>query len=213
MRRLVLTLVVALVAIGANSASAQMVSAGVMGGLTMATADVKGDVFTSDVGTRTGWHLGALAKADITPYFGVQAEFMYSQKGFGEGNGTVALSVNYIEIPIFLVLQLPGKISPHLLLGAVLGLESGCKVTSDTLDNVPCEEVTVLPLQTKGADSGLMFGLGLDVNAGPGILFGDLMYNYGLTDISEPSLDVDNIKTRTFYVTAGFRFAVGRTSQ
>ncbi len=213
MRRLVLTLVVALVGIGVDSASAQMVSAGIRGGLNMATADVDADLLTSDVGTRTGFHLGVVGKADITPYFGVQAELIYSQKGFGAGDDNIALSVNYFEIPIYLVLQIPGKISPHLLLGAVLGLESGCSVTSDTLDNEPCENLTTLPLQTKGADSGLMFGAGVDLNAGPGILFGDVLYNYGLTDISEPSLDVKSIKTRTFYASLGYRITIGRTSQ
>ena len=213
MRRLVLTLVAALTAVSAGPAGAQVVSAGVRGGMNLATASVKGDIFTGDVGTRTGFHLGILGKADITPYFGVQAEVMYSQKGFGQGDGPASLALNYFEIPIFIVLQIPGKVAPHLLLGAVLGLESGCSVSNDQLDNVPCEELTLLPLQTKGADSGLMFGVGVDFHLGHGALFGDVMYNYGLTNVSEPSLDIDYIKTRTLYISAGYKVPIGSTTQ
>ena len=58
-----------------------------------------------------------------------------------------------------------------------------------------------------------MFGLGAAMRLGPGSIFADAIYNYGLTDISEPSLDVDSIKTRTFYLSLGYMFSVGETSQ
>ena len=178
----------------------------------MATVDVKGSIFTGDVGTRTGFHFGLLAKADITPYFAVRVDAMYSQKGFAKGSGDIALDVDFVEIPIYFVVQIPGKIQPYLLLGAVLGLQTSCKVSSGNQQNVPCDEVTTLP-STTGADSGLMFGLGAAVRLGPGSIFADAIYNYGLTDISEPSLDVDSIKTRTFYLSFGYLFSVGETSQ
>ncbi len=213
MRRILLFLAAALLIAGAQTASGQMVTAGIQGGLNMATADVKGSVFTGDVGTRTGYHMGIMAKVDITPYFAVRVDAMYSQKGFAKGSGDIAAAINYVEIPIYFVVQIPAKIQPYLMLGAVLGLETSCKLTTSTLDNVPCAEVSSLPIQTKGADSGLMFGLGVDTKLGPGLIFADAIYNYGLTDISEPSLEVDHVKTRTFYLSLGYMFSVGTTSQ
>jgi hypothetical protein len=212
MRRLTLILAAAFLVAGADSASGQMVKAGVQGGLNLATADVKGDLFTEDVGTRTGFHFGITGWVDLTEHFAVRVDAMYSQKGFGKGDGDLALAVNYVEIPLYFVLQIPATIKPYLLLGVVLGLESGCSVSTATETDVPCADVVQAP-QTKGADSGLVFGLGAETKFGPGFIFADAIYNYGLTDISEPSLQVESIKTRTFYLSLGYLFNIGNTSQ
>ena len=212
MKRLTLFLAAALLVAGTDSASGQMVKAGVQGGLNIATADVKGDLFTEDVGTRTGIHLGLTAWVDLTTNFAVRVDAMYSQKGFGAGDGDLSLSVNYIEIPLYFVLQIPATVKPYLLFGVVLGLENGCSVSTATESNVPCAEVIDGP-QTKGADSGLVFGLGAETKFGPGFIFADAIFNYGLTDISEPSLDLRSITTRTFYLSLGYTFNVGHTSQ
>jgi hypothetical protein len=212
MRRLTLFLAAALLVAGADSASGQMVKAGVQGGLNIATADVKGDFFTEDVGTRTGMHLGITAWVDLTKYFAVRADAMYSQKGFGKGDGDVSVSVNYIEIPLYFVFQIPATVKPYLLFGVVLGLESSCNVSTASETNVPCADVSSAP-QTKGADSGLVFGLGAETKFGPGFIFADAIFNYGLTDVSEPSLEIKSITTRTFYLSLGYTFNICQTIQ
>ncbi|NIR44879.1 MAG: PorT family protein [Gemmatimonadetes bacterium] len=212
MRRLALALIAALWAAGAEPAVAQVVSAGVRGGLNWATSDVGGFLFTEDVGTRSGSHVGLIAKADLSRYFAVQFEAVYSQKGFAEGDGVVALDVNYVELPVYLVVQLPGRISPHLLAGLVLGLETGCTATTATQRDVTCADIAAGP-RTKGADSGLIFGLGVSLDAGPGQAFVDGVYNLGLTDIAQVSLEVTRIKTRTFYASAGYMIKIGSASR
>jgi hypothetical protein len=167
MRRLVLLLILAISGLTADSARAQQLSAGVRGGLNVATSSVQGDLVTGDVGTRTGYHFGIIGKVDIAKNWALQTEVYYSQKGFGAGDGDVSLSVNYIDIPIYLVFQVPGTLSPHLYAGVYLGLESGCSLSSTTESNVKCEEATSFP-STKGADSGLSFGGGLGIDLGPG---------------------------------------------
>jgi hypothetical protein len=214
MRRLTLLLLAVSLAATAVPAQAQELTFGVRGGLNVATADVKGDLFTQDVGTRTGFHGGILGYVDIGEWFAIQTEVMYSQKGFAKGNGDVSLSVDYFEIPLLAVFKLRGKISPHLYAGAVLGLENNCKVASgDT--KAGCDEVIAENLglpRTKGADSGLMFGLGVEFDVGFAGLLLDAMYNYGLTDIAEPSEEIDSIKTRTFYLSAGLVWPIGRAA-
>jgi hypothetical protein len=211
MKRLATPLLAALAVLIADSAQAQTASFGVRGGVNIATASVKGGIFgDSGVGNRTGFHLGLLGSVNISSWFAVQTEFMYSQKGFTEGDGNVSVDLNYFEIPILWVVQLPEKkVSPHLYLGVVLGLEASCKVSTATEKNVNCEDVRDGP-SLKGADSGIMFGGGVTIaEFGPGSLLVDLLFNYGLTNIAEITDDVDSIKTRTAYISAGYTFPIG----
>ena len=210
MRRLALLLILAFFGLTADSAQGQQLSAGVRGGLNIATASLEGDLVTGDVGTRTGFHLGLIGKVDIATNWAVQTEVYYSQKGFGAGDGDVSLSVNYIDIPIYLVFQVPGKLSPHLYAGVYLGLESSCTLSSSTESSVKCEEATSFP-STKGADSGLSFGGGLGIDFGPGQLLLDVIYDYGLTNLAAITDPVDSVKTRTFYLSAGYLFSIGQS--
>lgn len=211
MKHTALALAAALL-LAAQPVYAQALSFGVRGGLNYATADVKGEDFPDAVGYRTGFHAGILGNVEIAKNFALQTEFMYSQKGFSKGDGDVALKLNYLEIPVMAVIKFPAKISPHIYLGVVLGLETGCKVSSGDIENVDCDAAIQQNLdtpRTKGADSGLMFGGGVIFDLGSGGVLLDAIFNYGLTDISEPGGGVDDMKTRTFYLSAGYVLPIG----
>jgi len=212
MRRFTLLLVAALLVTAADSALAQKLTWGVRGGLNIATADVKGELFDQDVGTRTGFHAGLLGEVEISKNFGIQTDVLYTQKGFGKGNGDVALSTDYVMIPIIAVIEIPGTISPHLYAGAELSLETSCKVSSGDLNDISCDDVRASTSdfpRTKGADSGLIFGLGVDWDVSFGILVIDVMYDYGLTNIAEISEEIDYIKTRTLMLSLGMKWGIG----
>ena len=212
MRRITLLLVAALVVTAADSALAQKLTWGVRGGLNIATADVQGEAFDQDVGTRTGFHAGLLGDVEISKNFGIQIDALYTQKGFGKGSGDISLSTNYVMLPILFVLKLPGTVSPHLFAGPELSLEFGCKASIAGLDDIGCDDVRAetsdFP-RTKGADSGILFGLGVDWDVGFGILIIDAMYDYGLTNIAEISEEIDHIKTRTFMLSLGMKWGIG----
>jgi Outer membrane protein beta-barrel domain len=214
MRRLTLPLVAALLIAAAHSAPAQQLTWGVRGGLNLATADVGGSLFAQDVGGRTGFHAGILGIVDISENFALETDVLYSQKGFGTGDGDVSLSLNYFEIPVMAVIRIPGSVSPHLYLGVELSLESGCTVSSGALQDVSCDDIRAenarVP-RTKGADSGLMFGAGVTVDVGFTSLLIDVLYDYGLTDISEPTEEIDSIKTRTLLLSVGATWPIGST--
>ena len=215
MRRFTLHLVAAALVAAASSAHAQQLSWGVRGGANLATADVEGSLFDQDVGTRTGFHLGILGRVDISKNFALETDVLYSQKGFAEGNGDVALALNYFTIPIMAVIKFPtGKLSPHLYLGAELSLESGCTVSSGSVSDISCDdaraETSEFP-RTKGADSGLIFGAGVDWDIGFTTLLIDVMYDYGLTNIADVGEQIDSIKTRTLLLSLGATWAIGRT--
>ncbi len=201
-----------LLAVPLASAQAQQVTLGARGGVNVANADAQGSLFSQDVGTTGAFHFGVLASVEITRILGLQTNVLYSRKGFAEGDGSVELGVDYIEIPVLATLTLPSRLAPHLYLGVFLALESRCRVSTATVTDEDCSEAVDAP-RTRGADSGLMLGGGVTWDVGFSSLLLDLLYQHGFTDISELSDDVDSIKTRTVYLSAGLTFPLGRRRQ
>lgn len=207
MKQLTLAILAASLLLAAP-AQAQRLHFGLRGGVNRAGAEAEGTAFESDTGTETGFHLGVIALADISDWLALQTEFLYSKKGFAEGDGGIALDLTYFEIPVLAVVKLPLPLSPRLFSGPVLGLESGCDVTFEG-ETTDCESARQGAPRTRGADSGIIFGAGLSFDFGPGMLNGDIRYNHGLTDISETSETIDSIKTRTWYVSAAYLITLG----
>jgi hypothetical protein len=197
----------------AGPAYSQDLSFGLRGGANLANADVEGSLFSEDVGSLSAYHFGLLGHVGISRYFAVQTELWYSRKGFDEGDGDVALKLTYFEIPVLAVLKYPGRVTPHAYVGVVLGLESGCKVSTIDQEEVDCEDAREGAPRTKGADSGVILGGGVTLEAGPGAVLFDLIYNLGLTDLSETSDAIDSIKSRTWYLSAGYMLPIGSTSR
>ena len=213
MRRLTLLALFPLLALTADAASAQQLTFGARGGVAMATADVEGSfVDSNDVESISNLFFGILGTVDVSKNFGLQTEVWYTKKGFDEKGGPLKLRVNYVEIPVILVARIPGRISPRLYAGAVLGLESGCTVTTASASDRDCERVEDSP-RTKGADTGLIFGGGVKGDVGLGSILLDVMYNYGLTNIAEFSPTVVTIKNRTLYLSAALVFPIGTSSE
>lgn len=212
MRRFTLPLLAVVIAVGAESAHAQEFHIGARGGVNLATSDFGSDIFNEDVGTLTAYHFGVLASVGISKFFSMQTEVLYSQKGFAEGSSGVSLKVNYVEMPLLLVIKLPTRLSPHLYLGPVLALESGCKATTPNEGEVNCEDTEEGP-RPRGADSGVMFGGGVTLPLGFGSLLLDAFFNMGLTNLSEITDYVASVKTRTTYLSAGFVIPFGRSAR
>lgn len=208
MRTYLALLTASLFALAAQPAHGQRIAVGARGGLNLANADADGAIFSGSVGRTTGFHAGIVGNVEISRFFAVQTQFLISQKGFDEGDGDVSVDVTYLEIPVLAMIQIPGRISPHVYFGPVLALESGCTATTASAGEEQCADAVTAP-RTKGADSGIMLGGGIKYDAGPGYLLADLLYAYGLTDVAEISDTVDSIKLRTFYFSLGYLFRVG----
>ena len=208
MKRLTLPLLAALLAFAAEPARAQT-GIGIRGSLNYSTADIAGDVFTGKADAILGWHAGLVGEVEISRYFAVQTAAFYSRKGFDVEDSAVEVRVDYVEIPVMWIFKYPGKIEPRLQLGAVLGLETSCRLTSTALSDQPCQEQTVLSIDTKGADTGVIFGAGVKFPFGPGSALLDVFYNLGLTNVVQINDDVDSIKNRTLYLSAGYLFTFG----
>ena len=180
--------------------------------MNLAASDFESDVFNEDVGTLTAYHFGLLLSVDISRFFGMQTEVWYSRKGFAKGNGDVSLKVNYIEMPLLAVIKIPTRFSPHLYVGPVIALESGCKVATLNEGEIDCDDTDEGP-RPKGSDSGIIFGGGVTVPFWFGSLLLDGFYNLGFTNISETSDTVESVKTRTRYLSLGFMIPFGTPSR
>jgi len=111
-------------------------------------------------------------------------------------------------MPLLAVIKIPTRFSPHLYVGPVVALESGCRVTTLNEGEVDCEETEEGP-RPRGSDSGIIFGGGVTVPFGPGSLLLDALYNLGFTNLSATSETVESVKTRTLYLSAGFLIPFG----
>lgn len=191
-----------------SESNAQQLAVGTRAGFNIAGADAKGSLFDPDIGMRAGFHGGLLVSVDVTSHLAVQTEILFTRKGFGKGDGEVALKVDYIEFPVLAVIKLPGTVSPHLNLGAYLGLEASCTASTATVDDTACSEIATGPA-TRGADSGFVVGGGVTFDIGFASLLLDAFYHVGLTDVSEISAGVESIRMRTFSLSAGLTRTLG----
>ena len=80
-----------------------------------------------------------------------------------------------------------------------------CQWTTE-LWTLPCEGDPVFEFvfgATNSIDVGLLFGAGVDVRLGPGMLSGDLRYDLGLTDVTEADW---TLKNRSIETLVGYAF-------
>lgn len=190
----------------AGPAQAQQLAFGARAGMTRSSSTVEGDLVA---GSTTGYHVGMVGTVGISSWFGIQTELIYARKGFEDDDIGAELELTYFEVPVLTRLTLPTPLSPHLLAGVVLSLESGCTFRSDTVDEVDCEVGGSEVPSTKGADFGLEIGGGVALDLGRGDLTLDILYNHGLTDLSQTGGVLDNFKNRTLYFSVGYLYPLG----
>jgi hypothetical protein len=130
MRRTVWTvsMLIAVVALGASSLSAAGMTFGVKGGLnvTKLTGDLMNDAKWRMVGVG-----GAFLCYKISDVFAIQPEMLFAMKGTKweaateEGNATYTWKLNYLEIPLLAKVYVPtqSKLKPHVYAGPALDLD------------------------------------------------------------------------------------------
>ena len=130
-------------------------------------------------GSRTGFHVGALAHIHLARMLAVQPELVYSSQGERYDVGDQKL--NYVNIPILIQYMSPEG----------LRLETGPQVgvlTSASYD-IPAGTETDNKKSFKSSDAAWVFGLGYLSPSGLGL---DARYNYGISDITKSSAIVKN---------------------
>ncbi len=154
---------------------AQNASFGLKGGLNLATwSNSNPDITYSN---RVGFHAGLFSQINVSPYFAVQPEVVYSSQGtkYNDVAGREHnLQLNYINIPVMLQAKVGG--GWYAQAGPQVGFLAG---TKDKVNDV--ETGFFNSSDFKKTDVAVGFGLGYSSPSALGI---DARYNLGLTDIN-----------------------------
>ncbi|MEJ2151474.1 MAG: porin family protein [Gemmatimonadota bacterium] len=171
---------------------------------------------------RTDFVGGGFVSFPIGESFAIQPEVLYARKGakiddFDE-DAELEAKLDYIEIPVLLVARLTDQNSaarPIVYAGPAVSFEVNCELEGtveavsasadcDRLSEVGADE----NIETKGTDFGLVFGGGVEFDAGSAVIIIEGRYNVGLVDINDATED-DEIKNRAFSFMAGIGFPIG----
>jgi hypothetical protein len=131
----------------------------------------------------TGFNAGLYAKFPISKSISIQPEISYTTKGAeltynnAFANGTAKFNVNYIEVPVLLVLNLTNAFNIHV--GPYAAYMVSGKATNDS--NLFASENNLNTNDFNKFDAGLSGGLGIDLES---VNFG-VRYNYGLTTVGK----------------------------
>lgn len=211
-RFIVGTVAVALALFAAGPLTAQDWYLGVEGGLNISDLDVEEEELDSETGLR----IGAVLRHDFAPegLFGLQTGVAYSQKGASDevDGGELAIELDYIEVPLLLTVNVPtgSSVRPRVYAGPQVAFEASCSLVGTdgtTTIDVDCDasELDELGFETKSTDFSLLFGGGLEVAAGPGVVTFDGRYDLGLTNINDsPGVDQVDVKNRNIQLSVGY---------
>ncbi|MDY8135586.1 porin family protein [Aquimarina sp. 2201CG5-10] len=154
---------------------AQDIKFGVKGGVNFAS--LNGDDVADNIDGRTGFHLGAVLQLSLLDTFAVQPEVIYSSQGADFGD--LDLNVDYLNVPILAKLKFAKFFSVEA------GPQFGFVVTEgDDIGDV------------ESFDFSAAVGAGVEL----GKFFGQLRYNYGITDVTSNG----DVKNSAFQVSVGY---------
>ena len=101
----------------------------------------------------------------------------------------------------------PSPVVPRIYAGGQLAFESSCEVSAasgGTSFTADCDSPDV-DLASESTDVSLIFGGGLDFEAGPGAFTVDARYDHGLTDIFvDPTGTDSDQNNRNIALSAGY---------
>lgn len=146
------------------------------------------NLYTDDVednNVLTGFNVGLFARLPITQTFAIQPELLYTTKGaeleYNNAfvNGTSTFKLNYLELPVLLVINVSENFSVHG--GPYLAYLIDGKATNDSQGTLFDIENTLDNDDYNKFDSGVAFGIGYDTDT---VGFG-VRYSYGLQKVGK----------------------------
>lgn len=190
---------------------------GFKGGLnfTKWTGDDWGD--TDEFNWKMGFKLGAFATFPLSPIMTVQPEVYFATNGWEAdvtlmdmgggvlGEGTISTTMNYLEIPVLLKLNMDTgmNFAPSIFAGPYLGYLLGDPTMKIEFEGE--EEEEDWPEDTfKSIDIGGVVGASFDYNIGMTTVTLEARYNMGFVSIVDVE-DVD-VKNMGFSLMGGFSF-------
>ena len=176
------SLALVLISITGIQAQEKTASYGFKGGLNFS------NLYTDNVDDNnvlTGFNAGLYAKFPISKGIAIQPEISYTTKGaelvYNNAfvKGVAKFNVNYIEVPILLVMNITDNFNLHV--GPYAAYMVSGKTSNDS--NLISTQRELDTNDFNKFDAGLAGGLGIDLDV---VNFG-VRYNYGLTKIAKQS--------------------------
>ncbi len=133
----------------------------------------------------TGFNAGVFTKLSITESLAIQPELLYTTKGaelkYNNAfvNGTSTFRLNYLELPVLLVINLTDNFNVHA--GPYFSYLLDGKVTNDSQGTLFDIENNIKNEDYNKFDTGLSVGVGFDADQ---LGFG-VRYNYGLQKVGK----------------------------
>jgi hypothetical protein len=177
-------IIVLLTCVGFISSKAQDSSSkfGIKGGINFSNLYTEN---VDDTNVLMGFNLGVFAKLPITNSMAIQAELYYTTKGAEViynstfVSGTSRFKLNYIEVPILLVINVTENFNIHA--GPYAAYLVSAKTTNESDGGTFDFENDLNTDDYNTFDAGIAVGIGVDVKS---LSFG-LRYNYGLTKVGK----------------------------
>ena len=176
------SLALGLISITGIQAQEKTASYGFKGGLNFS------NLYTDNVDDNnvlTGFNAGLYAKFPISKGIAIQPEISYTTKGaelvYNNAfvKGVAKFNVNYIEVPVLLVMNITDNFNLHV--GPYAAYMVSGKTSNDS--NLISTQRELDTKDFNKFDAGLAGGLGIDLDV---VNFG-VRYNYGLTKIAKQS--------------------------
>ena len=174
------SLALGLMSISGIQAQEKTASFGFKGGLNFS------NLYTDQVDDNnvlTGFNAGLYAKFPVAKGIAIQPEISYTTKGAelvynnAFANGTAKFNVNYIEVPVLLVMNITDNFNVHV--GPYAAYMVSGKTETDS--NIFSSQNQLDTNDFNKIDAGIAGGLGVDLDA---LNFG-VRYNYGLTNVGK----------------------------
>jgi hypothetical protein len=144
---------------------------------------------------------------------GIQLELLSITKGTefedlsGDDDGKIG--IEYVEIPLLLHVPLSlGSITPYVFGGPSLAFEVSCSVEEGGLD-VDCDDPAGDIIGRSSTDFGVSAGGGLGFPVGPGNLFVEGRYTWGLKNLNDSDVGPE-VKNKGALIMAGYEISLGR---
>lgn len=164
---------------------------------------------------KTGNSVGAFVGTDLGTVFRVGIDGQFVQKGAKADEidiDELVFKLGYVELlaPVSAVAWTGGSFEPRFFAGPAVAFETSCKLAA-TIEGFEVERDCDDPdigLKTGSVDFGMFFGAGADVSLGAGAIVFDVLYNLGLSDISnDAGAETSSLKNRNIQVTIGYAYS------
>jgi hypothetical protein len=148
---------------------------------------------------RTGVVAGVFYNRSLGGPLAYQVEVLYAGRGTEFEDGS-SFDLTYLELPVLLKASVPvGLLRPGVFGGVGLAVKVHCSVEDGTSES--CDDVE--GLDVKSTDWNAVVGADLQLGLAGLSVWGDARYYVGLSDVGEFGDVVEDVKNRSWELTAG----------